>query len=399
MRALALILVSACAVDSADFTNEQPGIGSGSAIGSGSDTGSGSGSGSAARTCVAQRAVFISGGNGGLAWFTQVWPVPYVIDNFAGSYAFDDPSKVTSLTVEAAHPLYGRNIGDHAIWPATAMVIGTNEAHTVSPTSTTSYAGIGLQAAVASLQTALPSTIPVVQFANGGYYGGATNAPDPLVVADVSTAIAAFPADVQAQLTPSNDQLLRYNILATTQAQVDFGTQLAFTANALSLGLVTTVALPGTNDDPHDAFDNGQVPTQYSDSMAIALDAFYADLAAAPDPSCDSSLADNTVMVINGDTYKAPFDRIGWNDATPGVSNVAYVRSNGFLRTGWFAPLGAGVRTSFDVTNGDTIDYDEATTKDPDDAAAFASVLYAVSRGNRTAVTNIVDVPYTGLIR
>ena len=61
--------------------------------------------------CTAQRLVTLVGGNGGLAWFTQVWPVPDVIVSYESDYAFDNPANaMLVLGMAAAHPLYARLI-------------------------------------------------------------------------------------------------------------------------------------------------------------------------------------------------------------------------------------------------------------------------------------------------
>ena len=47
--------------------------------------------------CSAQRAVYLVGGNGGLASFTLAWPLPAVIQHFAPQYAYDQPAKALSV--------------------------------------------------------------------------------------------------------------------------------------------------------------------------------------------------------------------------------------------------------------------------------------------------------------
>ena len=100
------------------------------------------------------------------------------------------------------------------------------------------------------------------------------------------------------------------------------------------------VILPAYRDDPHPLFAGGLAGpiTDAADAMVCGkvLDAFMADCAAAPDPSCTSAtLADNLVMTIHGDTPKDPLTPSGWPDNTPGNSNWIYVYGGGYLKTRW----------------------------------------------------------------
>ncbi|HET9626624.1 MAG TPA: hypothetical protein VFP84_34915 [Kofleriaceae bacterium] len=364
--------------------------------------------------CAAQRAVYLVGGRGGLASFTLAWPAPAVIDGFAPGYAYDSPGRVASLG-SPAHPLFVRTIGAPAcgLWQGsgrapqpTAFVVGDNETHRDAPTSVViSPRAGGLIADGAVIQRALAPVIPVVIFLPAGPYGTAADAPAPVMVNTVAAAVAAFagkiPTAQQAALVPSAAQLARYVPAGVTPSGVEktLATQLAFAANAFALGVVGSVVLPALGDDPHTLFDAGGA-TARADDVAAILDAFYRDLAAASEASCGHAgaplaLADNTVMVIDGDTYKDPFDRAGWPDATPGDSSLLYVRSNGFTQPGWFGAIAPTTRTSFDPITGAL----SATTSNADaTAAAFAATLYAIARGNTAEVARFTDAPFAGVI-
>ena len=84
--------------------------------------------------CKAQRAVYLIGGVGGLAWFTLTWPAPAVITGFQQAYAFDDVANAKIVATEAAHPLYVRRIASRGLWEGrgkdphpSVFVAGTNE--------------------------------------------------------------------------------------------------------------------------------------------------------------------------------------------------------------------------------------------------------------------------------
>ncbi len=361
--------------------------------------------------CAAQRAVHIVAGSGSLAWFTQVWPVPSVITGFQPSYSFDAPANAKSVGTDANHPLYARRLGARAVWEGlgaapqpSVFVAGANETHTSAPTSIASYQGVGLAAAGAALQTSLQPVIPAMVFSPAGPYGTATGAPAATPVASVEAAIAALhgkiPVAQEQQLWPSAAQLARYVPAGATTAELTLASRLAFTANAFGLGLVGTVVVPAYNDDPHGAFDTG-VATTRANVLATALDAFYADLAVFNEQRCGHlgaalSVANNTVVAIVGDTPKQPFSRAGWADGTPGNSNWMYLRSNGFTRPGWFGQILPSGRTNFNPSTGAL---DATATAAADSAAAFAGTLYAIARGNQTAVARYTSAPYAGVVQ
>ncbi len=372
------------------------------------------------RECKAQRVVHIVGGNGSLGWFTQMWPLPTVVSNFNPTYAFDDPAKVEPVPgTPAGHPLFARLSGNRRLFEGlgtapdpTVFVAGTNQTHNASPTTTTLAGGPEVVAAGAALQGDLATGVPVISF-GALPFGPAPGAPAATVVADVEAAIAALkaattitPATEQA-LRPSSAQLAALGItpgsfaLATTLAS-----RLLFAANAFRLGLVGTVVMPGFNDDPHNAFDDffGTYTPKMTATLQI-LDGFYAELAKSTEPKCGQdgvppSLADNTVLVVTGDTFKHPFERLGWSDSTPGNANLLYVRSNGFLRPGWFGfliPVQPG-RIDFDPVTGDLVGVVGPETRDAASASARLATLFAITRGNAAVVAGASSAPYGAAI-
>ncbi len=370
------------------------------------------------RACEAQRTVHVVAGIGSLGWFTQVWPLPIIITAPNASYSFDDPAKAQLVPgTEASHPLYARVVGGHRVWDGlgahgepSIFVASVNQTHTNSPTTTRLAGGPEIVAAGAVLQTDLATSVPVLSFGTLPY-GDAPGAPPAVVVADVAAAIAAIKAatpiapDVEQGLQPSSATLASWGIDGGTPAVVvTFAQRLLFAANAFRFGLVGTVLLPGFNDDPHGAFDTNSV-TARADILVRVLDGFYGELAAHREPRCGvgglpPSLADNVVMVVSGDTYKNPFERAGWSDGTPGNSNLLIVRSNGFVKPGWFGAITPGTRTNFDPTTGELApSASPGPNHTPSTTAAQLGLLYAITRGNTAVVAQVSAAPYAGVIQ
>jgi hypothetical protein len=358
--------------------------------------------------CTAQRVVHLVAGDGSLAWFTLAWPLPDVITGFQPAYAYDDPLNVVNASTDVAHPLFVRRVGGGSIWSnsagthpdPSAFVAGVNETHTAMPTSTTVNHGSELVAAGASLQTSLAPTMPVLLIGSVGPYGPANGAPPVTSAMTVDEAIASFDAATQQQLRPTATQLARYVPPVMVQPQeIDFATELAFAANAFRAGVIATLVMPAFLDDPHDAFMN-MTATARANHLAQALDAFYRDLEMGSETTCGQaghplSLADNTVLIVSGDTPKNSYVANGWADGTTGNANVLYVRSNGFTRPGWFGDISPMARINFDPTTG-ALDPMGPNTASTD--AAWAGALYAIARGDKMAVARFTMVPFAGVI-
>lgn len=364
--------------------------------------------------CRAQRVVHLVAGSGGLAWFTLAWPVPHVITNFTPTFSFDDPQRAVDQTSDGVHPLFVRVANGRILWEGTGanphptvVLAGNNETHTATPQSTTTSGGSALVPLAAALQqSTLAPPLPALVFGNL-LYGTAPGAPAPVNVAanDIDGAIAALQAtgavtpQIEAQLRPTMDQLATYVPPGAPNSVVTLGTQLAFTANAFRFGLIGSVMMPAFNDDPHGAWTDPNGATARADQLATMLDTFYRELAVAPE-ICGSgglpiSVADNTVMLVSGDTYKNAFDRSGWSDGTLGNSNLLYVRSNGFTKPGWFGSIVPGMRTLFNPMTGAL---DPMSSTGANTQAGFAAALHAIARGDQTYVSQATNAVYDGLI-
>ena len=250
--------------------------------------------------------------------------------------------------------------------------------------------------------------MPVLVFKEGLHYGPAPGAPAAAVVANVDAAINALRAvtpvssALEQDLRPAPAKLAAWGVDGSTpQSLVDLARNLLFTANAFRLGLVATVLLPAFNDDPHGAFAAGDaVAALRANALARILDGFYAELAMHVEPKCSTvgtplSLADNVVLVVSGDTPKTSFNRNGWGDGTVGQANLLYVRSNGYMKPGWFGSLSLNGRINFDPATGAP----SATTLPAiSTTAAQLGVLFAITRGDVAAVTKASSAPYAGVV-
>ena len=92
------------------------------------------------------------------------------------------------------------------------------------------------------------------------------------------------------------------------------------------MGLTNSVMLPWHRDDPHGAFDGGDVNTVPA-ALKDVFDGFMNDLTSKLDSVTQQPLTDDTVITINGDTSKDPGPRPGWGDGTPNNTNLVYVYS------------------------------------------------------------------------
>jgi hypothetical protein len=97
---------------------------------------------------------------------------------------------------------------------------------------------------------------------------------------------------------------------------------------------------------------------------------------------------------VSGDTFKNPFSRTGWADGTPGNANLLYVRSNGWLKPGWFGALTPGTRTNFDPDTGALTSLGAPIASN----AARLGALFAISRGDAAAVAAVSSQTYGGLV-
>ncbi len=407
---------------------------------------------------ICNRSVHIIAGRGGIAWFTLLWPhndiaagMPSGASLHASSYTMatgtDRPLTLAPETPFQSFP------GARQV---TALLAGTNETHTRTPASNASLGmSNGLFAACAAVQTASPTLTPVIAV-DDAPYTSASGAPRVARVGSASDIISLFNSaasraggllsntdnanlfassysswvELQAAaglptthdgyqtgvasaqllgknlanaLQPTDADFMRYGIDGSSPSQNrDIAETLIITAKAFTLGLTNSVIFPAFDDDPHAAFADMGTLMMTVQTLGKSLDAFYADLNAQDDPTCaGTSIGDNTVLSIHGDTPKDPLTANNWPDSTPGNSNWMYVLGAGQLKTGWFG----GIDRSGNVTgwNPATGAADASMSSSSTSSAAAAAVLYAVTKGDirrlqdfyRDSIQGVINSPTT----
>jgi len=397
--------------------------------------------------CAANcRSVHLVAGNGGFAWFQLLWPHIDVAKSTDANYAFHAAGKQVKAAdtdkefyYAPESPWQGLDKGKRI----SAYMAGVNQTHTATPmAAATIGAGQSMLAAVAAIQRATPSLLPVIGI-NPVNFGAAPGAPDIATVGNADGMVQLFnsaasqalldaPEDaalfeayykafvslnkaagrstwarplrtgktsanflgknLAAQLQPLADDLMRYGIDASAPNKIrEIGRALITTAKAFKLGLTQSVIIPAMRDDPHGAFGDMTNLRNTVASLGKMLDEFMNDLIAIPDPLCSSrSLGDNVVLTVHGDTPKNPRNRSGWPDGTPSNSNWLYVMGNGYLKTGWFGGVrGDGSVDGFDESTGKNM---PGKSSNSTSAAAGAAVAFAVAKGDMRRVQDF----YTG---
>jgi hypothetical protein len=159
------------------------------------------GSALAAEGCAnVSRVVNIIAGNGGLSWFTMVWPVPKAISGFKASYAYDDPAKAVKIAgIPEGRELYARRFdaAKPPLWEnfgakkrVSCILTGRNVGHENAPVrdgnSNTLKGGVGgpvqVFAGAAAMQAPLQALVPVIGIKFNGAdmpYGRAPGSPPP----------------------------------------------------------------------------------------------------------------------------------------------------------------------------------------------------------------------------
>lgn len=386
------------------------------------------------------RSVHIVAGNGGLSWFTLFWPHN---DIAAGAAAGNDlawhkPGQQT-LVAGTNNPL---TIGPDTPWanlPAarqvTTFTCGGNETHTRQPKTVTSLNGSNIFSVASALQASSPSVIPIVTIgdvdigtAPGGSRPANVGSGDGIVglfnsaasrmgglladsgdarvyksqydaftqlnrAADRSTTKISYTTasgaakflgtNLSAQLMITPDDLTRYGIDGTTRSNIsDIGRALIVAVKAFRMGLTNAVVLPAMDDDPHGAFDQGDVMS-VPGSMKKVFDGFMNDLQNTTDQATNVSLADDTVITVCGDTPKNCTAKTGWQDGTPGNTNEVFVYGAGHLKTGrWGAIDRTGAVTGYG-NDGKAATYDGTTTA----KIATASIAYAIAKRDERAIS------------
>jgi hypothetical protein len=384
------------------------------------------------------RSVHLVAGNGGFAWFQLLFPHVAVALKGDGNAAFHALGNAKKVAGTNKPLVYAPESPFQTLGPKrqiTAMMAGSNETHTSTPQSAATIGtGMGMIAAIAAIQQANPTLLPVIGV-NPVTFGAAPGAPGVATVANSSGLVDLFNSaasrtllqtpeaaklndayynafaslnaasgrktldkpitsakvaadllgkNLSAQLQPTAADDVRYGIAGAPTNIVEIGRSLAIAARAFKLGLTSSLIIPAMRDDPHGAFNN--MATLQSNVVALGkiFDAFMADCAATPDPSgCGKTLADGIVMTIHGDTPKDPTVRSGWPDGTPGNANWMYVFGNGYLKTGWFGGIDENRNVSgYDPATGDTANISSQANSN----AAAAAAAFAVAKGDMRRV-------------
>lgn len=407
----------------------------------------GSGMADAATCVVTNRSVHLVGGVGGFAWFQLLWPHVEIAKANNPQFAFHANGRSTDA-LDTDKPFVH---APEAPWQKldkrrriSAFMAGKNQAHLDAPDGgLTLSSGNDLLATVAAIQSDLPSLLPVIAI-KPFPFGMARGAPSVASVADADgmvelfnsaasrqtlavendanlfeayyyaflrlNAAATLPTrrralsigevsanflgrNLAAQLSPSMDDITRYDIGGGTESKIlEIGKALITTAKAFKLGLTQSIIIPAMLDDPHGAFGDAVGLERTVKKLGKVLDEFMNDLIAIPDPLCVSrSLADNVILTVHGDTPKDPLVRGAWPDGTPGDSNWIYVMGNGHLKTGWFGGIKAnGSIFGFDPATGDDIPNQSSMATS---AAASAAVAFAVAKGDMRRVQDFYNGP------
>ena len=384
------------------------------------------------------RSFHIVAGNGGLAHFNLVFPHNEIAKTANGNYGIHNPGSGT-LIPGTDKPIYRMAESPFkTLSPKrqiSAFMAGNTEAqHTDTPQAASTIAtGVGMIAAIAAIQQANPTLLPVIGI-NPLVYGVAAGAPQVATVANAAGLVELFNSAASKTLlsTSSNASLneayykaflglnaaagrpstargytvgkVAANLLGQNLAEqlrptaaddamygvsaqsptaiVEIAHAMITAIKAFKLGLTSSVIVPAFRDDPHGMFAGGDAEAQAS-ALAIGklFDGFLAHAAATADPSCSGkSLDQNLVITIHGDTPKDPLQRSGWPDGTPDNSNWLYVFGNGYVKTGWFGGVGAGGAVSGynPATGADVPGQSSAATA----TAAAAAAAYAVAKGD-----------------
>jgi hypothetical protein len=381
------------------------------------------------------KSVHLIGNNGGLAWFTQLFPYPGIAKAAGnGSAALYSPSITPAKTdVPAVYTPVSpfQKLGSDK--QVSVFVCGTNQTHTKTPTSGLQLGSNGLVAAVSAIQGANPTLLPVMAI-NPFVFGVAPGAPAPATVASASGLVGLFnsaasrtvlstpqTADLhevyykaflglnaasprpqvqrayatgrvaanllgknlseQLQVTPQDEQ--RYGVgTGSPTTLLEIAHALCTAVKAFKLGLTSCLVLPAMQDDPHGAFQSMATLQSTVKTLGTIFDAFMADCALAPDPAgCSGkTLADSVVLTVSGDTPKDGTQQSGWPDGTAQNHNLLFAMGNGWLKTGFFGDLDAqGNLTTWDPDTGKA---STTMTSQSLGTPAAAAVAYAVAKGD-----------------
>jgi hypothetical protein len=388
------------------------------------------------------RSVHLVAGNGGLAWFQLFWPQNDIAAANNPNFAWHKPGQST-VVAGTDTPL---TIGPDTPWaslPAanqvTVFQCGANETHTSQPQSVVGLNGNNIFSVASALQASSPSVIPLIAIGQvdvGTAPGAARPAPvnsgDGIVnlfnsaasraggllantsdatlykahydaftqlnrAAGVSTTKISYTTASSAaqflgtnlaaklQITPAD--LTRYGMDGNTRKNVsDIGRALIVAVKSFQMGLTNSIVMPAMNDDPHGAFDSGDVNIVPGQMRAV-FDGFMNDLANTTDNVTNKVLADDTVITICGDTPKDCLTPGGWPDGTNGNTNLVYVYSAGNLKSGWYGSIDrTGAVKGFDA-QGNAASYNGTSTA----KFATASIAYAIAKRDDRAISTFAN--------
>jgi hypothetical protein len=393
------------------------------------------------------RHVHCLAGNGGLAWFTQVFPIPAVAKAGNAQFSFlGAPNQVTDAPTDYPS-VWGpyspaKTLSKKYQW--SIFVEGTNQTHTAQPNSGLALGANGLLAACAAMQRAANPTLIPVMAVNPLQFGTANGAPAPATVANAGGLVDLFNSaasrtlladpknaalseayykaflslnaaasrqtaaktygtgkvainllgrNLADQLRPSATDDTRYGMNAGTPNNVrEIGRSMITALKAFKLGLTSMLMIPAMRDDPHGAFNNIGSSQNIAMLLGKIFDEFMKEAMETPDPACSGrSLLDNMVISVSGDTFKAPFNRAGWGDGTPANSNLMYVMGAGYLKTGWLGNIAPNVTQAMDPNTGQLVAASGATLGAAAGGAA-AAIAYAVAKGDGQNVSSSFGV-------
>jgi len=390
------------------------------------------------------RSVHLVAGDGGFAWFQLLWPHTEVAKSGNGNFAYHAMGQVTDAPTDKAS-VWGPATPWQTLGPKkqiSAFMAGVNQTHTATPGSAATIgAGQGMIAAVAAIQRATPSLLPVIGI-EPVTFGAAPGAPGVATVGDADGLVQLFNSsasrltleveqdaalfeayykaylglvkaagrptwtrhlntgksaanflgkNLASLLAPSADDLMRYQITDATPSKLaEIARTLITAARAFKLGLTQSVILPAMRDDPHGAWGDLDNTISTANALCLYFNEFMADLKVQDPLDANKDIADNVVLTVHGDTPKTPLDREAWQDGTPDNSNWLYVMGNGYLKTGWFGGVKAnGSTAGFDPTTGNEVPNQPSSMTS---ASAGAAVAYAVAKGDMNRVKDF----YTG---
>ncbi|MFO0736981.1 MAG: hypothetical protein U0270_13930 [Labilithrix sp.] len=395
------------------------------------------------------RHIHIMDGNGGLANWTLPFPVPAVVKGSSQSFSHHNVGKgidATGFDKPWAHSPDSPWQKD-TTWKMTAFVGGQNETHTATPTSTINIGPNTMMASAAAIQQANPTLLPVLTV-GGIQFGAAPGAPAVAAVGAADQLVGLFNSqasrallsgegngalaesyykaflglnaaagrrtierpyetgkvsmnllakNLASQLTPTEDDLAMFGLgQGTPGAVTQMSRAMITTMKAFSLGLTSMLIMRGFNNDPHGMFAGGNAQAAgVAGAMGKMLDGLYKLGKSLKDPSCSAkTLADAMVLSVSGDTFKQPFDRNNWGDATPGGANLLYVMGAGHVKSGWFGELtNANTVKAFDIATGNLSNTAYNTVRGQLSAAAGAATLFAVAKGDMRRVNDFYNGP------